>query len=289
MYVVLGASGNIGSGVVSALKASGDAIVALVHSAEKARRIEGGSVEALVVDVLQTAALHDALKRGSRAFLLNPPADPRTDTNVEELKTARSIAAAVKGAGLEKVVVASTYGAQKGDGIGDLSVLYEFERLVEATGVPTAINRGAYYFTNLEIPPATDGEINLPTPFPPDLKIPMVSPEDLGKAAAERLMSSIDDVGVRHIEGPKAYTFSDVAAAFSSALGKPVHVQRIPRDKIEESFRLQGFSKEAARAYTRMTEVGIDGGFEAPDQPLRGTITLEDYIDTLRQRGSRSP
>ncbi|WP_234839172.1 hypothetical protein [Sinorhizobium medicae] len=37
----------------------------------------------------------------------------------------------------------STYSAMEGDGIGDLTVLYKFERLAEAGGIPAAINRAA--------------------------------------------------------------------------------------------------------------------------------------------------
>ncbi|WP_234892106.1 hypothetical protein [Sinorhizobium meliloti] len=53
----------------------------------------------------------------------------------------------------------STYGAMEGDGIGDLTVLYESERLAEASGVPAAINRAAYFYTNLDmlLEPARQG------------------------------------------------------------------------------------------------------------------------------------
>jgi uncharacterized protein YbjT (DUF2867 family) len=155
----------------------------------------------VAVDIADPVALREVLRRGRRAFLLNPPADPSVDTDAEELRTAHSIAAAVEGSGLEKVVVASTFGAQPGDAVGDLSVLWVLERLVGATGVPMAVNRGAYYFTNLAmlISPAREGEV--PTPFPDDLVLPMVSPIDLGKFAAARLVSPIEDTDVQYVEG----------------------------------------------------------------------------------------
>lgn len=53
----------------------------------------------------------------------------------------------------------STYGAMEGDGIGDLTVLYESERLAEASAVPAGINRAAYFYTNLDmlLEPARQG------------------------------------------------------------------------------------------------------------------------------------
>ena len=280
MYVVLGAAGNVGSSVVEALKPSGEKILAIVHSEKKAAALSGGNVEAVVQDVSDTEGLRAVFRRAKHAFLLNPPAAPATDTNAEELKTARSIAAALEGSGLEKLVLQSAYGAQQGDGIGDLSVLYELERLVEASGIPAAINRGAYYFTNLDmlVEQASQGAIT--TPFPADLEIPMVSPTDLGQAAAIRLTSPLADTGLQYVEGLRRYTFTDVAAAFSSLLGKPVSVETTPRDQLEQSFRQAGFSPTAARAYARMTEATIDRP-ELPSDPQRGKVTLEAYVAGL--------
>ena len=221
MYIVLGANGHVGSAVVESLKATGEQVVALVHSDKGVESFHQPNIEAIKVDVADAPALKSAFKRGSRAFLLNPPAPPTADTNAQELRTARSIAEAVKGSNLEKVVLASTYGARAGDGTGDLSVLYEFERLIEGTGLPTAINRAAYYFSNLDmlIEPARHG--TLPTMFPAAMKLPMVASSDLGKIAAERLISPVDDVGVQHVERPQTYSFSDVAAAFAAKFGHP--------------------------------------------------------------------
>ena len=281
MYVVLGATGNIGSQVVESLKSEGQTVIAVAHDQTKAIALTNGNVVGVSVDVANADALRDILRRGSRAFLLNPPAAPTTDTNAEELRTARAIAKALEGSGLEKVVVASAYGAQRGDRIGDLSVLWEFERLIEKAGIPTAVNRGAYYYTNLDmlIEPARGGD--LPTPFPADFVLPMVSPIDLGKAAASRLTSPVGDVALEFVEGPKRYSFADVAAILSKVLSREVHLKNISRDQIEASYRQQGFSQPAAEAYTRMTIATLDGP-EFPANAVRGIVTLEEHVTSLR-------
>jgi uncharacterized protein YbjT (DUF2867 family) len=279
-YVILGATGHIGSEVVATLKSPGEKIIAVAHDEEKASSLTSDLVDGVAVDIADPGALRRVLTRGRRAFLLNPPADPSMDTDAEELRTARSIATAVEGSGLEKVVVASTYGAQPGDAVGDLSVLWEFERLVAATGVPMAVNRAAYYFTNLAmlIEPARAGE--LPTPFPGDLVLPMVSPIDLGTFAAVRLASPIEDTGVQYVEGPERYTFSDVASELTNSLGRPVSLKRIPRNGIEASYREHGFCGAAAHAFERMTLATLDGP-ELPTAPLRGDVTLKKYLASV--------
>ena len=286
-FVVLGATGHIGSAVVQSLVEAGESAIAIVRSREHAHRIAGPSVEIRIVDAMDSEGLHKIFREAKRAFLLNPPADPSFDTDAREMATAKSIANAVNGSGLEKVVVVSTYGAQLGEKIGDLSVLYEFEQMIEAAGVPCAINRGAYYLTNLDslLEPARNGMIT--SPYPAGLKMPMVAPLDLGRAAARRLMSPVTDIGIHYVEGPQRYSFWDVAQSFSSVLSRPVELQRIPRDEIESSFRKLGFSLEAAQAYARMTKVTMDRGFDTPDNVERCVTSLWDYITMLVQRASR--
>lgn len=104
-----------------------------------------------------------------------------------------------------------------------MNVLWELEEGLRAQALPAAVNRAAYYMSNW------DGFLEtvrntgvLPSLFPADLAIPMVAPKDLGEVAAARLMTSLDDRGVRYVEGPRRYTPSDVARAFAETLGRPV-------------------------------------------------------------------
>lgn len=278
MFIVLGATGHIGSNLVHMLDKAGQTVLAVVHDARKAEAARTANVQPVALDVRDGKSLNALFQRGRRAFLLNPPADTSGDTDATETLTARRITDALAGSGLEKIVVASTYGARAGEAIGDLSVLFAFERQAEASGIPTAINRAAYYYTNLDmlLEPARKGV--LPTMFPADMPLPMVSPEDIATLAAERLQSPVEDVGIRHVEGPRIYTFQDVADAFSLALGHPVRVETAPREDWEAGFRANGFSPEAARAYARMTAATIDDGPARTENPIRGRVTLEEHI-----------
>ncbi|QQR40892.1 NmrA family NAD(P)-binding protein [Devosia rhizoryzae] len=279
MIIVLGASGGVGSEVVKALRDKGEAVLAVVHSHQRAEAIRAEGIEPVVVDLRNDRDLRKAFGRGKRAFLLNPPGDPRGDAEEAELETGRSIALALEDSGLKKVVLASTYGAQAGHAIGDLSTLFELERRVLASGIPVAINRGSYYFSNLDmlIEPARQGV--LPTAFPEDFVLPMVAPRDLGRAAAERLTSGVEDVGLRNVEGPERYRFGQVAEVLGRWLGREVKVQTTPRDGWEDSFRQVGFSPESAHSFARMTEATVDGEF--PEDVWRGEVGLEAYLAGL--------
>jgi uncharacterized protein YbjT (DUF2867 family) len=283
MYVIMGGTGHVGSETAVALLNRGQAVTIVTRDARRARRVLerkiSRQVEYAEADVEDVGSLRAAFRRGRRAFLLNPNADPSSDTDAVERRRVANILEALEGSGLEKVVAESTGGAQPGERVGDLNVLWELEQGLGRQEIPAAINRAAYYMSNW------DGTLDsvhatgkLPTMFPADLPIPMVAPRDLGQVAAERLMSPLDDIGVRHVEGPARYPSSEVAAVLSKVLGRPVKLEVAPRDRLKQAFLGLGFSDAAADSYARMTAVCIDNRFELSDNELKGTTTLESYF-----------
>jgi uncharacterized protein YbjT (DUF2867 family) len=290
MFIILGANGHVGSAVASTLLDAAQPVTAVLHSSDGAADWHKRGAQTAAVDVRNADDLRAVFSTGTRAFLLNPNADVSTDTDREERATVRNIVAALEGSGLEKVVAASTYGAQPGERCGDFNILYDFEQALAAQPIPATIQRGAYYMSNWdELLDAAKGGA-LPTMIPADMKLPMVSPADLGKAAARRLLEPPHDKDVHHVEGPRRYSPQDVADAFATALGSPVKVEVIPRDQWIAAYRKLGFSGAAAESYARMTAVSVDSGFAMSEPFERGETTLEDYVDDLvaRSRGSQT-
>src|SRR3546814_20613622 len=79
----------------------------------------------------------------------------------------------------------STAGAQPGDRIGDLNVLWEFEEGLRSQTIPAAINRAPYYFSNWDEQLDSIRETaKLQKMYTADLALPMAAPPDLGNAAA---------------------------------------------------------------------------------------------------------
>ena len=288
MYVIMGGTGHVGSATAAALLARGEQVAIVTHDANRAGEWLREGAEIVEANVNEVASLRAAFRRGSRALLLNPNADTSADTDAVERRTVANILSALNGSGLEKVVAASTGGAQPGDRIGDLSVLWELEEGLRRQPIPAAINRGAYYMSNWDSQlDAVRKTGTLQTMYPADLLIPMVAPLDLGEIAAQRLVSTPDDIGIRYVGGPRRYSSADVAKAFSQALGAPVGVDVIPRDEWKEAFQGLGFSEAAADSYARMTAVSLDGGFDMPDDALRGATTLEAHIRDLLSKAER--
>jgi uncharacterized protein YbjT (DUF2867 family) len=279
MYVILGGTGHVGSAVADALLRAGEPVTLVTRHAEKGAPWSARGARVAVADIADTDALRAALARGRRALIVNPPADPATDTDQTERQTVSQILRALESVELDKIVAVSTGGARPGHRLGDLNTLWELETGLQRLGLPTAINRGAYYMSNWDASlPAVRETGVLTSFFPADLAMPMVAPRDLGEAAARRLRSDPSDVGVVHVEGPARYTPRDVAETLGQLLGRTVSLQVVPRGQWISSFRELGFSAAAAESYARMVGLMVDEGFPMPADSARGTTRLHDYL-----------
>lgn len=289
-FVVMGANGHVGSAVANCLLERGESVVVVVHHGHGADAWKAKGAGIAEADVEDAVSLRRAFQRGRRAFLLNPPADIKTDTDAVERRSAKNILAGLEESRLDKVVAASTAGAQPGERLGDLSVLWEFEEGLRRQAIPAAINRAAYYMSNWDaMLNVVRARGSLPSMLPADFKLPMVAPADLGKVAANRLVSSCDDVGVRHVEGPARYSPSDVARAFAVSLQRTVDISETPRAEWKEAFMKLGFSERAAESFARMTALSVDQGFDLGKETIHGAITLESYIQNLVERSDGVP
>jgi uncharacterized protein YbjT (DUF2867 family) len=285
MHIILGGTGHVGSAVAETLLAQGEPVTIVTRNEARAGRLKSLGALVAVADVHDPERLRDVYRRGTSLFLLNPPAPVSSDTDAEERRTVASITAALHGSGLKKIVAESTSGARPGDRIGDLSVLYEMEEAIRATSIPSGIIRAAYYMSNWDSALETarnDGVVH--TMFPIGLEIPMVAPEDLGRAGASLLTQVTGGTGIHYVEGPRRYSSAGVAAAFAGALGRPVEAVQTPRDQWQSAFKALGFSDAAAVSYARMTAAVVDDDFPPRDIATRGSITIEEYVHDLVER-----
>lgn len=287
MHIILGATGHVGSALAQALLERSEPVTVVTRDAHRAEALRTKGAHVAQVDVFDTHALHRVFMGGKRVFVLNPPAPPSSDTVAEEHRSVRAIVSALEGCKLEKIVAESTYGAQPGEGLGDLGVLYDMEQALGAGPVPFSAIRAAYYMSNWDASLETarkEGKVY--SMFPADFRLPMVAPHDLGQFAAKLMLGPAESSGPHHVEGPQRYSPGDVARAFSEALGKPVELVETPRAQLEKAFESLGFSSAAARSYAAMTRATLDQHYEPPVKPVRGEIPLRDYIFALVKKSS---
>ncbi|TDE14852.1 NmrA family NAD(P)-binding protein [Dyadobacter psychrotolerans] len=243
MYIILGASGHVGSVVAETLLNEGQQVTIITRDEKKTEFWKQKGATVAIADVHDVKTLNQVFRRGKRLFLLNPPAAPGSDTAVEERKTVDKILEALDNSGLDSIVAQSTYGAQPGNQLGDLGVLYDMEQLLEKKPFPVSIIRAAYYMSNWEaslLSARKEGIVN--TLYPVDFKLPMVAPADMGRFAAKILMQPADGNRIYNIEGPQMYSAQEVAAGFQKVLNRDVKAVETPRENWIETLEKKSAS-----------------------------------------------
>ncbi|GAB3643216.1 NmrA family NAD(P)-binding protein [Spirosoma arcticum] len=282
MHIILGGTGHVGSAVARTLLDHNQPVTIISRDPKKVDAWQRRGATVAIADVHDTDALRAVFQTGTRLFLLNPPAAPSTDTVAEERKSLTAILNALDGSGIRKVVAESTYGAQPGEGVGDLGVLYEMEQELAGKDLSVSIIRAAYYMSNWDMALATarqEGVVH--TLYPMDLRLPMVSPDDIGQLAARLLMEPMDKTGLYYVEGPAPYSSADVGEAFADALNKSVVALETPQEQWVSVLISMGFSLKGAESMAAMTEVTLKKEYKSPDSPVRGHTTLQSYINQL--------
>ena len=280
MFVVLGATGHIGSELAKNLLRSGRDVTVVTRSGKRAENLVELGARLTEINISDYDLFHEILKQASGVYILNPPANPVHDVDVEERRTIAAITRALENTNLEKVIVQSTYGAQKGDHIGDLGSLYLLEEKVKEIYPEAMIVRAAFYMSNWDLALNEIVEKGcLTTIYPSHSIIPMVAPRDI----ADYLTKLVENgkAGIHYVEGPERYTVQDVASAFEAALGKPVELEGVNREDIENYYLSLSFSKSSAMSFAAMALKTISGDWPPLNKIERGKITLQQYIEKL--------
>src|SRR5262249_45322507 len=95
---------------------------------------------------------------------------------------------------------------------------------------------------------------------------------------------------VVELEGPRGVSPNDLAAAFATALGKPVHAETVPRATWENLFRSQGMKNPLPRI--RMLDGFNEGWIDFPAggaHSLKGTVGAEEVIASITSGVPNAP
>jgi uncharacterized protein YbjT (DUF2867 family) len=261
MFLVTGATGNVGAELVRALAESGERVRAVSRSG----RTEGSParVEAVAGDLNRPETVRDALD-GVRGLFLMPSYGGQ-----------RQILADARAAGVERVVLLS--GRSAGTGDRDNAVagyLIDAEDAVRASGLRWTSLRCTSFMSNaLQLADQIREGDTVRVPFP-DVRTADVDPHDIARVALAALVS--DDHADRALEltGPQALLPADRVRILGEALGRKL--------------RAVGLSHDEARAEleARMPKPYVDAFFSFF---VDGTLDESVVLPTVEQVTGRPP
>jgi len=250
MYVVLGASGNTGRVAAKNLLARGQKVRVVGRDAARLQSLAADGAEIFIGDVTDASALTKAFHKADAAYVMIPPNLTSNEYRAYQDRVSDAIAAAVRNAGVKKVVSLSSFGADKASGTGPVGGLHELEQKLNQIDGTNVLHLRAGYFMENTLPQV--GVIRMAGsmigPVSPNLKLPMIATRDIGAAAADAL-SRLEFQGkqTRELQGQRDIDYTEAAAIIGKAIGKPnlgyIHA---PDDQIRSAMVQMGMSDNFA-------------------------------------------
>jgi uncharacterized protein YbjT (DUF2867 family) len=216
--LVTGATGKVGTQVIEQLVKRGAKVRALVRNPASARFPD--SVDVAQGDLLDPDSLRGALSGVTTLFLLNAVVADEFTQALIALNVARE-------AGVKHVVYLSVIHSDVYVNVPHFAGKYGVERMIENMGFSATILRPAYFMDNdLTVKDVVLGYGVYPMPVGAK-GLAMIDVRDIGEIAAIELLRRNQSAAPLPLErinlvGPETLTGTDLAAAWTSVLGRQI-------------------------------------------------------------------
>ena len=249
MYVIMGATGNIGSKLANMLLDKGEKVKVIGRSAERLQPFVDRGGIAAIGDVADVGFLTNAFKGADAVFVLIPPDYQTKDFRKYYNELGDNTVNAIQKSGVKNVVFLSSHGAHLPDKTGPIKGLHDVEqKLNTMDDVNVHHLRPTYFMENLL---ANIGMIkNMGMNgggIIGDRKMPMIATKDIAPVAAEHLLKRDFSGKTAHeLLGEREVTMNEVTKVLGKRIGNPdlEYVQFSPE---EEKKGLMGLLNNSLR------------------------------------------
>ncbi len=229
--VITGTSGQIGRHLTSLLNYAGHDVVLIGRDATKlaAERTRGATV--LAGNMLDAGFMRTALVAADAFFFLPPPNFGSTDM-VEEYRQLATVARdAVRAAGVARVVHLSTLGAQVNSPETGLAYGQHLAETIIREAAPHVLSlRNGFFLENYLMAAGSIGQTGeIYFPVGGGTRYAFVATSDIAAIVRDLLESPTwSGRSVMEFQGPRDYSFDEVAAEIGAGLGRKVRHVAVP-------------------------------------------------------------
>lgn len=285
MILVMGATGQVGSKIVSHLLQHNQKVRCVARSFPRKEQFKGADLA--LGDANNVSFLADAMRGCSAAFVMIPPNLQAPEVRYYQNKLGEVIAEAIEEAGLKKVVNLSSVGADLESGTGPILGLHDQEeRLNEVTHADIYHLRPTYFMENLlsGIPSIISMNRYFGTM---DGEVPchMVATRDIAARAAFLLMNpDFTSHNVEHLLGPREVSFNEAIQVLGDHIQKPdLEYVQVPPKEMRSYLIGAGMSEDWAEQMIEMSDAFNNGSISATvqrDKLNTTATTIEDFART---------
>ena len=283
MFVIMGATGQVGGAALDALKRRDARVRAVARDPSRAAHLGVGTVRGEASDAASLAA---AFAGAEAAFVMLVPPPQAADVLAEARAIARAIADAVRSARVPHLVALSSAGAHLAQGNGVVQALHDFEEALAGAAPSIVFLRPGNFMENWAavLPAAQDAGVLPSALMPLDARRDTVSVEDVGRTVADLLFEPRPGARIVNLVGPAEYSPADAAAILSKLLGKEVAAVPSSREETVAGLLAAGLGVDYANRLADLNDAINAGRMELPvgiGEMRRGSVTLEAALRRL--------
>jgi len=279
---ITGASGHLGSGILRYCleRVPARELVAITRHPPKLESAAASGVEVREGDFDKPGL--EAAFRGVDRLLIIPGSELMPDVRPRQHRAA--VAAAVA-AGVRHLIYISSVGVRPGPPDGILETHWATEQAVIHSGLPWTLVRMNIYADFLEnnVKRAlTTGIYTAPAGAP----YAYVVRDDLAAAAAAVLTTPGQEGLTYHATGPVSVTHAEVAAAVSTAAGKPVQYSPLSLEQWQAGLVAANLPPMLVEVLMRSQRAGSEGAFDLVTGDIarltgRRARSVIDFVSTV--------
>lgn len=280
---VTGSLGNIGKKLTTVLLQAGNEITVVSSQPDRQKDIEALGAKAAIGSISDAAFLTNAFSGADAVFAMTPPNLGGANIVANTTAAGKALATAITAAGVKRVVMLSSIGADLPSKTGPIEGLYNIEQIYsQLEDVNITYLRAGYFYTNYynDVPLIKNAGI-IGSNLPDTTLIPLVHPNDIAVAAATALQQTGTGKNVQYIVSDYR-SAADVANVFGVALNKPeLPWVAFTDEQALEGMKGAGLPTEMAQLYTDMgaglRTGAIQADFIKTGTPTNGATKLEDF------------
>jgi len=285
-----GSLGNVAKPLVEKLVAAGHQVTVITTKDERKADIEALGAQVAVGSISDAAFLAGAFQGADAVYVMVPPAMGATNMIRNIAEAGKAYAEAIKSAGVTRVVMLSSIGADAPEGTGPVQGVHRVEQIFrELSGLNVTVLRSGFFYVNFfrDIPLIRNRNI-FGNNYSGDDQLPLTHPHDLSSAIADELQVNGNGFEVKYVVSDIS-TGNKIAALFGNAIGKPeLTWTEIPDEQLEQGMLSAGLPPELAGLITELGR-GIRTGivtrdFFASSAKVSGNIKLEQFAGEFKCR-----
>ena len=283
MFVITGATGNIGSVLAEKLLEKKQKVRAIGRSAEKLKALADRGAKIATGSIDDSAFLAAAFEGASAVFTMIPLDVRAQNGRKQQDRIGEAIAFAIQQAMPSHVVNLSSIGGHLPEGTGPIAGLHaQEERLNRIQEIHVLHLRPAYFMENflMNIPMIKHMGIN-GSPMRGDLFFPMIATRDVAATAADHMLKlDFKDKSVHDLLGARDLTMMEVTKVLGKAIAKPsLPYVQFPYEDALKGMMQAGISEDVARSFNEMARAMNEGLIVSPSRTPRNTTptSIEDF------------